>query len=388
MNFGFTYAIILFLLFIIGTTILREHTKTFLIISDFLIALPAYTVRPANFIYFDTVRFENILNQMRGINNLSGISAGLNWGLNSSEYANQPLVVLYLWLFSFFKSNGMLFFLTTLVFLLFLTFFLIDIQKYFRLKSIDIIKTQFIILVTFNLFFQIEGIRNFLSFMIFSWAIFNDLVIHKKTGPLFAYLFCAFFHPIVFVFILLRGLLFLRELKILNNLIFDCIIIFFCLTYNFFSSAIISILSMFENSPFANMLVLKSQSYLYGQSNFSAFSGREEFLITSLIFLTLIAEYVIFNLMVERNIALGQYLKLYTYIIAFTIGSFFNVQIYLRTIVLILFLSAPIKSILFSSYIELKNRYLLWLYKFLIVITAFIAFSYWYIAVYRNVLVF
>lgn len=389
MNFGNVYGIILVFVLLIGIIFGKNHLKIFLLISDVVIAIPAYSIRPANFVFLDTVRFEYILNQMRSASAFSNIFAGLNWGLNQSQYSNQPLDVLYLWLFSFFKSNGVLFFTTTFLFLLFLSLLLLNVQKYFEIKEINIVYIYIIELTMFNLLFEIEGIRNFLSFMILAWALFNDMVRKKKLTPIVAYIFCALFHPMSLVFIGVRFLLLVNK-RILEHKLFNVIIILLLVFYNFFTVTILDVLNIFDNVPFISMLLSKAQMYLYGQSSFSFYAGIGEILFTSLILLMLIFEYFIFKYSSFQNKIPLNYLRLYTFFTFFTIGSFLNMQIYLRSIMLLLFISIPIKSLLFENYFSSNDNesYVYLFYKILTFLLCIIMFMYWYQFIYTQAIVF
>ncbi|CAJ2231428.1 EpsG family protein [Companilactobacillus paralimentarius] len=390
MNFGMVYAVLLVLFLIFGYIFKENDLKHYFLISDILLALPAYVANPMNGVYFDTVRFQYILDQIRDANLISGLSGGLNWVLNYSEYAAEPVVAVYIWIFSFFKNNGMFFFITTLLFLIFLSHLLLKAGKYFQVSHWNLILIQFVILTTFNLFYQIEGIRNFLAFMIFAWAIFTDLTAtqkHEKVEAIIAYIFCMFFHPIAIVFVLFRLLLALKnKFVFFGNHIFDVVVMVILLTYNHFMSSIINLLAQISELPMMSSLFSKSQNYVYGQTEFSASTGRAEVSFTSMVFVALIVELLLFLSLYKDTVLPKGYLTLYLYIIAFTIGSFMNSQIYLRAIMLLLFMSAPLKALLFSTE-RLKDRtvYLMFFYNLMTYATAFVLFGYWYVAVYQTV---
>lgn len=390
MNFGMVYAVLLVLFLIFGYIFKENELKHYFLISDILLALPAYVANPMNGVYFDTVRFQYILDQIRDANLISGLSGGLNWVLNYSEYAAEPVVAVYIWIFSFFKNNGMFFFITTFLFLIFLSHLLLKVGKYFKVSHWNLILIQFVILTTFNLFYQIEGIRNFLAFMIFTWAIFTDLTAtqkHEKVEAIIAYVFCMFFHPIAIVFVLFRLLLALKnKFVFFGNHIFDAVVMVILLTYNHFMSSIVNLLAQISELPMMSSLFSKSQNYVYGQTEFSASTGRAEVSFTSMVFVALIVELLLFLSLCKDTVLPKGYLTLYLYIIAFTIGSFMNSQIYLRAIMLLLFMSAPLKALLFSTE-RLRNRtvYLMFFYNLMTYATAFVLFGYWYVAVYQTV---
>jgi len=394
MNFGIVYAVLLILFLIFGYIFKNNDIRKILVVSDIFIALPAYFAKPSLGVYFDTIRFNYILDQMRGVNSVSSnIGDSLNWAVNSSEYSTQPLVLLYMWPFSFLKNNGMFFFITTFLFLLFLSLLLLKAKKYFDLRNSNVILVQFVILTTFNLFFQIEGIRNFLSFMIFSWALFEDLTaksMKNKIISMITYVLCIFLHPFTIVFVIFRIVLFIKNnVVFLNNAVFDILVSICLLFYNRFIDLFIGMVNLFTNIKFVNFISIKLQSYIHGQANFDTFSSKGEILFNTVVLLTLLVELLLFLICYEKSVLPKSYLSMYIYIISFTLGSFLSTQLYLRTIMLVLFMSMPIKMLLFSN-IKSKgiSGYVIILYKFVIFLVAVTLFVYWYMTMYKNILIF
>lgn len=334
------YAVLLIFFLLFGYLFKENKLKNYFLVSDILLAIPAFFANPMTGVYFDTIRFQYILDQIRDANIVSGLSGGLNWVLTYSGYATEPVVAVYIWIFSFFKNDGVFFFITTFLFLTFLSHLLLKIGKYFQISNWNLILIQFLTLTTFNLFYEIEGIRNFLAFMIFAWAIFTDLTAtkrHEKIEAGIAYIFCMFFHPVAIVFVILRLLLALKGKFILfGNHIFDVAVIIILLTYNHFMSFIVTVLAQISELPLMNSLFSKSQNYVYGQTDFSASTGRAEVSFTTMVFVALIVELILFLSLYKNTVLPKGYLTLYFYIIAFTIGSFMNSQIYLRAIMLLL----------------------------------------------------
>lgn len=392
MNFGIVYISLLILVLAFSFLGSGKYLKIYFFITDFLISLPAFFVRPISFQYFDTLRFSDLLNQIRGVTHVSGPIGGLQWALQNSEYHNQPLVAGYLWLFSLLKYNGFLFGVTTFIFLMFLSGILLNMKKVYSYTSTNLIVVKIITLMTFNLFFQIEGIRNFLSFMIFAFALTEDLFGYAKSDKLIAYVLYVvsiLIHPSVTIFIIIRLIISVRYRRIFNTNFYDFFWMLFFLLYNHFIGVIVSILQKFSNISFIEYIYLKSQNYLYGQTNYGSYASSNEIFFTSLILGVLILEFILFLRITERkNISESVYVVNYLYSIAFTIGSFQSTQVYLRAIEMILFLSIPLKLKLFSiDKIRSKKIYIVFLYKILIVSFAIIAFVFWYRATYVKVLV-
>ncbi|MCQ9316721.1 EpsG family protein [Pediococcus pentosaceus] len=391
MNFGIVYILLLILVLVLGLLFGKNHLKMFFFISDILISLPAFFVRPISFQYFDTIRFSNLLDQIRGIVNVSGSIGGLQWALQNSEYHAQPLVAGYLWIFSLLKYNGFLFGVTTFIFLMFLSGILLNIEKIYPYTSTSLIVIKTVILMTFNLFFQIEGIRNFLAFIIFAFALTEDVLKNSKKNKLcvyILYLIAVLIHPSTLIFVVIRIIVGFRQISIFNTIFYDCFWVLFFLMYNRFIELIVSILQKFSSISFINYVYLKSQSYLYGQANYKAYASQHEIIFTSLILVILFIEFIFYMIISRKENAVNRaYIIAYLYSIAFTIGSFQNTQVYLRAIEMILFLSIPLKARLFNFNKANNNVYIVLLYEILIVFFAIVAFAFWYTSTYVKVLI-
>lgn len=388
MNFGIVYGTILFLFIIVGLTVGKANLKWFLIISDFVIAFPAFYARPVSFQYFDTIRFSDLLNQMRSANDLLGMSGGLQWAVKDSSYSNEPFIAVYLWLFSLFNNNGYLFFLSTLFFLLLLSIMLLSIKKYVKADEKSVVWTQFLVLSTFNLFFQIEGIRNFLAFMLFASAFFFEMQTTKKSKvcSFFFYIVAAFIHPSAWIFVFLRVLVSLNNLRMFHSKFYNTFVILLLLSYSVLIKPLINFLELFSTIPPVSFILQKLQTYLYGQSDFQSFASGTEILGTSVILIALCVEYAFSSMILKKRIP-TIYNNFYQYLVAITLGSFASTQIYLRLIMMILFLSTFIKVNLFSN-VPLNDQRdvkLVSLYRIYIAIFAIMIFIFWQKLIYRAV---
>ena len=130
---------------------------------------------------------------------------------------------------------------------------LLKIMKYFNVNKNTAIIVQTIILMIFNLFYEIEGVRNFLSFGIFSTALFIDFHTKEKKWKVlcfFFYLIAYMFHPAVLPFI------FFRIVLLLKNKLFFFIVALLSLIYTPFLNVLIPI---FQKIGFED----KAQVYLY-----------------------------------------------------------------------------------------------------------------------------
>lgn len=380
MNFGIAYGIVLLIAFVVVWIGPSQYTKILFLFSDILVALPAFFIKISPFIYWDNIKFANLLNIIRSYNE-GGIGNGLTWALHYSLYSSQPLVAFYIWLFSLFQQNGFFFFTTTFLFLFSISLMMLKIIKYFKLNKNIAIIVQTIILMIFNLFYEIEGVRNFLAFGIFSTALFIDLNTREKRWkiPCFLFYIIAYmFHPAVLPFVAFRLILLFK-----NRFIFFVLSIL-SLTYTPFLNII---LSVFQRISFLAQFDDKAQVYLYGQSNYNSFASTGEILITSIVLLSLILELILLKNIKSSEYLSSDFYKFYIVAMLFTLGSFFSTQVYLRSIMLILFLSAPIKSILFSSLGESTSKYngIVLLYRMFTILLAIVMFMWWYKWTYTSV---
>lgn len=387
MSFGIAYGCVLIISFLVGLLVKKQFIKIYFFISNFFIALPTlFFYIPSN-IYWDSIRFENLLNIMRQYN-ASGIFQGLKWGLNYSVYASQPLDVYYIWFFSLFKSNHFFFYSTIVFFLTFMSLLILQSLKNKGTTKNAAVITQLVVLMIFNIVFEIAGIRNFLAFMSFAAVSYIEINTKSRKNKIICwiiYLLAYFFHPSVLIFIIFRIIILFKK-KVLNYLV-EVI----SLTYTLFLSIIISIIA---SIPFFNNISSRIEIYLYGQSGYSTHAGINEIIFTSIILIYLIFElFVVYKLKLKKLFN-QSYLTLYNMSLLFTVGSFLNTQIYLRSIMLLLFMSIPIKINLFSSFItndhisSSADSISLIFYKMATIGTSVILFMYWYYVYYSTAFVF
>ncbi|GAA3632648.1 hypothetical protein GCM10022297_09570 [Lactobacillus hamsteri] len=383
-NFGSSYIAILIITFLIGNFLihLKYVSPYFLYFLDIIIALPAYFINTAIPSIWDSIRFDTMLNLFREANNLYGISGGLNWALNfSGYYTKQPVVVIYVWLYSFFKNNSVFFYCNILLFLFLVSLLITQVQKIYKLSNKVSLIVKFVILASFNIFFEIEGVRNFLSYIILATFVFIDFYSHeykKKILCILAYGLAIGLHPAALPFVLFRIIF------ILNNKLIRMVLAVFAVTYTILLPQILHIFSSF--SYFVND---NSKTYLYGQSNFSSYTGFNEVLFSTFLLISLILELLIFYKCNFQKKLSQNYLQYYIVAILFTIGSCLSVQVYLRAIFLLLFLSIPIKMILFSKYKDKVLNYItIYLYRYSSVIFSLMMLFYWNWQTYKNVVMY
>lgn len=383
-NFGSSYISILIITFLISNFLIhfKYVRPCFLYFLDIIIALPAYFINTAIPSVWDSVRFATMLNLFRGANNLYGISGGLNWALNySGYYPGQPVVVIYVWLYSFFKNNSVFFYCNILLFLFLMSLLIIRVQRIYKFSNRISLIIKFIILMSFNIFFEIEGVRNFLAYIILAAFIFIDFYSHKiktKVLCILAYSLAIGLHPAALPFVLFR-IIFILKSKLIRIILAIC-----AFTYTVLLSQILQIFS-----SFIYFINEDSEKYLYGQSTFDSYAGFPEILFSTLLLVSLILELLIFYKCDFQKIIFKNYVQYYIIAILFTIGSCLSVQVYLRSIFLLLFLSIPIKMCLFSEYKnKILNYSIIYFYKYSSVIFSLVMLFYWNWQTYRHVVMY
>lgn len=394
-TYGVGYILLIFLFLITGLLISNRFFNLFLLAFDLLISSLSFFVQPIRPHFFDTIRFNFLLDTARSINENNNYLDGLNWLLHFSEYKGQPLVAVYIWMYTFFKNNGFFFFGTTFIFISVLMILINISRKYFKITKNSAVLTLFFFFGSFNMFFEVEGVRNFLSFMILTLCLFVDIIVNKdsiKKDTIYiyiGYLIAILLHPFSFIFVVIRFLLLLMNKFRIDKKIYKYIFFELILTYNLMVVIFIKIFSSFKGISFFDLVVGKMQHYIAGQTNFKAHAGLKEIIFTIFLFFILSINLYLFRKYFEKKLDINimPYIEYVFVIVLFIIGSSLSVQLYLRTIMLLLFMMLPLISYMFSfksnDYIELLNynisvdKLVLYL-KILNILTAVIMMSHWY----------
>lgn len=379
MTYASAYILVLILFVFIGILINPKNKFAFFIFLDFIISIPSYFTRTPAGMYYDQDRFNTLLDTIRNINQ-TGLLNGLNWSLQQSDYSNEPGSAVYVWFFSLFKNNGFLRFGTTLIFLGLLSFFIIKAGKKLNVSNKDVIGIQLLILLSFNIFYEISGIRNFLAFMIIAVSLYCDFSEKdvKKKWPFFIFYFVAYaIHNSILPFIIFRIIL------LLHNRIINIIAIFSVLMYNIYLSALLQWLS---GISVLSSFTTKANFYLTMQQQDINFSGKTDIVIMSIILMALIFERLIYMYICRQQVP-KQYMKYYDLVMFYIIGSMSITQVYIRTIFFLLFLSVPVKVQLFSN-LDIKNKIsFVMIYRVSIYIISILIFILWMAVYYVNVLI-
>lgn len=138
-----------------------------------------------------------------------------NYGLNFFDTSNHywdenPAYVVLLTLISTFQINAFLPFVVGVIYYLSSLYgiYIISFDK--KNKSREIIATILLILLT-N-YINISGIRNMLGCAIFLIGMYLDMIQHRRLGFVL-YVFAALIHSSIFIYIIIRGLVFLYRGK-------------------------------------------------------------------------------------------------------------------------------------------------------------------------------
>lgn len=369
--------------------VFRERYQLFVLVAFVMaISICAMFLQPVTGHFFDTLRFDNLLNISRTITNTSNAWDSLHWSI-SYGYAGEPLVAVTIWLFSFFEFNGLMRGVTTALFLSIIFKLLWKTKKKYLLSDNALFLTFFCFIFSFNIYFQIEGIRNFLSFALLAWTIFNDFHKSNKSKQTYFLLFLGYvvsflIHPAALLFILLRIALKIKNIIIRNSVLT-------LITFNQqLMPWILKVLSTIDFIPVIKLIINKSSAYMYDGSNFQSFSSHKEVAVVTLILLIVIADFMF--LFKSGILKLDKlYLVYILLVIGMCILSFRSTQVYLRTVMLILFLSLPYFMFYFDDpyfYSRINgNEVLFRCIKYLHVISFIAIMVYWNLATYRDVII-
>lgn len=382
MNFGIVFGSCLIIFFIINLFFKPRRYNLLFYLFDFIVSVFVYFIHVPVELNYDMTRYEELLNLIRFYNNSGGLASGLHWVLNYSTYTSQPFDAFYIWLFSLFKENGYLFAVTIFIFLVLISKLIINICKDFDVEFKIGLIIKLVVLSIFCLGWEISGLRNNMAFVVLVWAIYYDVTGKGKIRSIIFYLLSYLIHPSVIIFIILRVLL-----MVFTNRIGQIIVIVFTMIYPIFINNILNIAQRINIFP---NLEEKANAYLYSGQNFNQFASNTSLFVITCILITLILE-VIFYSLYHRNDALKTYVRIYATYIFFAISSSLSSQLLLRTTLLLIFMSIPIKVILFSfdkdNLINPVVKKVGELYKLFVLFFSVFAFLFWYQQVYIHMLI-
>lgn len=383
MNFGIAFGSCLISFLIIGLFFKIKNYKLLFYTFDLFVSVFVYFIYVPVELNYDMTRYDQLLDVMRFYNS-NGLSSGLHWALNYSPYASQPFDAFYIWLFSLLKNNGYLFAVTIFLFLLLISKLVIKVCENFTIDFKVGLIVQVIILSIFCLGWEISGLRNNMAFIVFVVALYYDATIKHikdKKFVILLYVLAYLIHPSIIIFLIFR-LLF-----IFNNKLVHILVCVFALGYTLFINNILNLVLKINVIP---DLDEKANAYLYGGQNFNQFENNIVLGVVVCILLLLIVE-LIFYTLYFKNDRLKKYTQIYITFIVFAIGSYLNTQIFLRTTMLLLFMSIPLKMIILAG--KKQNIKTDWytyklqsLYKISLLGFSFFLFVFWYHEMYSQML--
>jgi hypothetical protein len=376
MSFGIVYGVILILS--LPLTAIRTKWNYFLYSSliVILIGIAAYYSYPTALFYSDSIRFDLLLDNSRAYEFLNG---RLDWFLTSSEYSNQPLISIFLWLISFFSDNGMLRLITIVIFLFVIIQIINETGNIYNISYVYRGRTFVAFLGLFNIYYQIAGIRNFLSFSIFSYGIVLWFLAEKKIRGISVILLCFFIHNssllpigVFFIFIFLNK-------KMSSKLKWILLGSQFLLPYIF------QFLMGFNSIPLVAEILRKANNYLYSSDNFETYASSKQILFTSVLFLFCVFSIFVFNVYFKKygELKIDKFNSFVLSIVFLCLGNVLNTQIYLRLIQMTLFLSLPLILIMINKndlfkFPQRKNLYLEVLWGISIIVFPIVMYILWY----------
>lgn len=242
----------------------------------------------------------------------------------------------------------------------------------FNLRKLDAIKAFIFFILCFNYVEILGGIRNMLAFCIFSHCIYIDLIENKnKIICMIVYLLLCFLHSSMFVFLLIRMSIFIK-----NRYIYRIISILL-LCWSFFLPSILYMLNSLSNIDFFGLLLTQVQGYTQGGTE-----GILNLIIRTIILVCIIISIIYCRYNNSKIMEYNQYNEFVTMLILFTIGSLGVYDLYVRAISLVLMV-----CIIYILFISNNNRIYskkINLMNLIFIYVSSIAFIFWSIYQYRD----
>ncbi|WP_294782891.1 hypothetical protein [uncultured Eubacterium sp.] len=205
------------------------------------------------------------------------------------------------------------------------------------------------IVLIFIDFRDISCIRNILAYVIFAFAIYQDLVKKKRQVFCFIiYILLCTFHMACLILLAIRLLLLLSN-KYLKGLATILLIGIFPM-----GEVIMNFVGKFSGSAYLSRLAYKIHVYRFGRTEYNWHGAIMFFLILAVFFVGFL--YVQKNI---REIRIKNYSTFCIYVIAFTLGASSQYDILLRNIELIVILLLPHMMLFVQKFVDFKNGHLL-----------------------------
>lgn len=400
MNFVVVLTAYIALVFIISFFIKENYGRVWMFIVSLLLGIISYNARPVPGIFFDTERFDTYLDMLRQLNFQFGDRNGLHLLLTQTPiingignfgnydlamYAKQPFIEIVAWLFSLLPNDGNLR-------LVVITVFCVVIFQVIR-QGIYIIMPNHrktyswrmtfqvfcIFLGLFNIFYEIQGLRNFLAFALIALVVGGHYLRGTFNAKSVVLMIVAMLiHPAAILLVAIY-LFFI----ILPKRTYP-VLVFLSLSYQAFISPLSNLLEFL--SKYIPALSGMS-AYLSGSQNYFAGAAKIEIGLTTLL-LIFVTGWLYSVTKKYSNVLPREYVRITWLFFTFTFGSFLNAQLYLRMIQFDTIMMLPLllfvliySKIVFSSRQSLIST--VWIHS-----GSFVMFVVWSMLTYRYVLVF
>lgn len=317
--------------------------------------------------YIDTIRFYKTLDEIRNVSYHSGELYSLKYLLTNTEYSAVPLSGIYIWLISLMKNNAWLNFWTGFIIVFCTLKSILLAYKKNNNSTKALFLTSLFYFSVFNLFSAVAGVRQNISFSIFTLLVYNFCSLKKLTRKdvLKVFIYCillSLFHSSMIIYsIIFIGVLILKTEFGLWGLNF------ILLSSSFYQVPLQNMLASI-NIPIFQSLAFKGSQYFGDNAYINAISAFSDFRnMLRLAMLSLVCFLKKINFINKDKYF---YFLVSLYFLA--IGSVRESILFGRTSLLILYISLPIMvEFLSLDRFIVKNKMLIFLLEVSIVVLLF-----------------
>lgn len=262
----------------------------------------------------------------KGISEIPVSQIRLTEDTNTLIYLNRyPVYMSFLLLLSRFCIPGLLPVITGCV-VYWLTirimFYVLDDKKNVRLWNYGI---GFAVIIFGYDFISVSGIRNILAVSVFSYAIFEDLVLKKKKTVCFlVYIACCFIHTMCFVYLILRLLLILKN-RFTKGILLACALFLFSFTSIYYDHL---------TTLFSGMKIAQTALRLFHNYTVEGGSGgavrRGNLYVCILLYMSAFFLCIYLKKYIHTQKRYSDYIDYFLLTILFTVGSFKQYDMFVR----------------------------------------------------------
>lgn len=312
-----TILFIIFLLLIFK----KSRFNIVYLISSILLSVVAFNFDPikayiSNGNYTDLYRFYEVLDSTRLL--------GWEYISNHPDYKSLFIARIYVYLSSFFKSNGFLPAITCLIVYGVIFYIIYKFGQKTKCNKSTLILVSLFFLITINFRSVITNIRNPIVFCIFFFLMYIEFVEQKyKLLCWIGYILLCFMHQVALFLIGLRLLMLLYNKysgKIINIVI---------ILWSFLSQYAIQKVSALTSIPYFKALAMKTQFY---SGDVNELRETNLIMIAVIKIILFICLLLYFNYSCNEEIK-NKYKKIYEFslvLICFNIGSYPNYHLFIR----------------------------------------------------------